>query len=117
MDYPDGDHAEHPPPSPEFAYPDIDETVHYPWQGPQSTVPGEAPLQSVIDPRLYRDLFTRSESHLPDQNGMDFEEDGENAVDYDQMDDSAEDSNYEYSAEETSTSVDAPSLLVRSCYC
>ncbi|EAW08236.1 tetratricopeptide repeat protein [Aspergillus clavatus NRRL 1] len=103
MDYPDGDHAEHPPPSPEFAYPDIDETVHYPWQGPQSTVPGEAPLQSVIDPRLYRDLFTRSESHLPDQNGMDFEEDGENAVDYDQMDDSAEDSNYEYSAEETST--------------
>ncbi|CRL23323.1 Tetratricopeptide-like helical [Penicillium camemberti] len=38
----------------ESAYPDIDETVHYPWQNEQSFDIGEM-LASVIDPRLFGD--------------------------------------------------------------
>jgi general transcription factor 3C polypeptide 3 (transcription factor C subunit 4) len=38
----------------ESAYPDIDETVHYPWQNDQSFDVGDM-LASVIDPRLFGD--------------------------------------------------------------
>lgn len=41
------------------AYPDIDETVHYPWQGSQSSATGDVP-PSLIDPRLYRDIFAQN---------------------------------------------------------
>lgn len=36
----------------EYVYPDIDETVQYPWQSSQHTITGDIP-DSVIDPRLY----------------------------------------------------------------
>lgn len=48
------------PPAEGPAYPDIDETLHYPWQGAQqSTTDHHAAL--VIDPRLYQDLFPQNE--------------------------------------------------------
>ena len=41
------------------AYPDIDETLHYPWQGQQSA---NVNLDtSVIDPRLYGGLLPQDE--------------------------------------------------------
>jgi general transcription factor 3C polypeptide 3 (transcription factor C subunit 4) len=105
MEYPgDGNGSDRPPQSQESAYPDIDETMQYPWQGTQPAVAGESSLHSVIDPRLYKDLFSRSASQLPGQQVMDYE-DEEDAQEYSQMDDSAEDSTYEFSAEESSTSV------------
>lgn len=51
-------------PSMENEYPDIDEAFHYPWQGPQQPVSGEPSSTSVIDPRLYKDLFP---SDVPQQ--------------------------------------------------
>jgi len=49
-----------PPPEEGAAYPDIDETLHYPWQdGRQSTI-NDLPA-SVIDPRLWQDSFPQNE--------------------------------------------------------
>jgi general transcription factor 3C polypeptide 3 (transcription factor C subunit 4) len=107
----DGNGTNRPPQSQESAYPDIDETMQYPWQGTQPAVAGESSLHSVIDPRLYKDLFSRNASQLPDQHAMDYE-DEEDAEEYSHMDDSAEDSTYEFSAEETSTSVVIRNRLV-----
>lgn len=41
------------------AYPDIDETLHYPWQGQQPTI--DTLDTSVIDPRLYGGSFPQDE--------------------------------------------------------
>jgi general transcription factor 3C polypeptide 3 (transcription factor C subunit 4) len=103
MEYPgDRNGSGRPSQSQESAYPDIDETMQYPWQGTQPAVAGESSLHSVIDPRLYKDLFSRGVSQLPGQQAMEYE-DEEEAQEYSQMDDSAEDSTYEFSAEESST--------------
>lgn len=40
------------PPPEESAYPDIDETLHYPWQASQQLLGDEVPT-SAIDPRLF----------------------------------------------------------------
>jgi general transcription factor 3C polypeptide 3 (transcription factor C subunit 4) len=66
MDYPEDVSGQAPSPG-EFAYPDIDETIQYPWQGSQPPASTEPAVQSVIDPRLYRGLFTGSESQAPEQ--------------------------------------------------
>ncbi|KAH3558233.1 hypothetical protein KXV84_002514 [Aspergillus fumigatus] len=95
----DGNGSGHPSQSQESAYPDIDETLQYPWQGSQPAVAGESSLHSVIDPRLYKDLFSRSASG---QQAMEYG-DEEDAQEYSQLDGSAEDSTYEFSAEESST--------------
>lgn len=95
MDYPDDHHPHHPPPSQEYVYPDIDETVHYPWQGSQPTTQGEASIHSVLDPRLYKDLFTGNASQVQDE--ASFEEDAEA---YQEADDSDE-SLYTLSSEES----------------
>lgn len=97
----DGNGSGHPSQSQDSAYPDIDETLQYPWQGSQPAVAGESSLHSVIDPRLYKDLFSRSASG---QQAMEYG-DEEDAQEYSQLDGSAEDSTYEFSAEESSTSV------------
>ncbi|KAB8262030.1 hypothetical protein BDV32DRAFT_157729 [Aspergillus pseudonomiae] len=81
------------------AYPDIDETIHYPWQGPQQTAQPD-PIHSVLDPRLYKDLFPSNASELPGETPLDEDEDAE---EYAEIDDSAEDSTYEFSPEESST--------------
>jgi general transcription factor 3C polypeptide 3 (transcription factor C subunit 4) len=95
MDYPE-DVSGQAPSSGEFAYPDIDETIQYPWQGSQPPASGEPVVQSVIDPRLYRGLFTGSESQAPEQAHDDRSG----------LDDSGEDSSFELSSsEEESTLV------------
>jgi general transcription factor 3C polypeptide 3 (transcription factor C subunit 4) len=49
----------------DFVYPDIDDTLQYPWQGTPSNA-GQPPLSSVIDPRLYTGLFSGVDSSAPD---------------------------------------------------
>lgn len=114
MDYSE-DHPEHDPmdhnPSGETAYPDIDETVHYPWQGSQPTATTtDQALHSVIDPRLYAGLFTGS-SQVPDQSQEEEEDyddlDELSSTDrnrHDQLEDEDEDDyDHEYSDGERST--------------
>lgn len=101
MDYPD-DPSNHDPTPVETPYPDIDEVFHYPWQGSQSqqTTAGDSSLASVIDPRLYKDLFP---SNVPQQQSLtdDAEEfssiPGELQQD---ADDGSSEQLYEYSDEE-----------------
>ncbi|RDH14245.1 RNA polymerase III transcription factor TFIIIC subunit [Aspergillus niger ATCC 13496] len=97
MDYPDDHHPHHQPPSQEYVYPDIDETIHYPWQGNQPTTQGEASIHSVLDPRLYKDLFTGNASQAQDEASLD-----EDAEAYHDADDSDE-SLYTLSSEESSS--------------
>ncbi|KAL4822051.1 hypothetical protein BDW67DRAFT_7101 [Aspergillus spinulosporus] len=68
MDYFGEDDPSHSPHLGEIAYPDIDETVHYPWQGSRQSFSHEA---SAIDPRLYKDLFSGGESQEPAQSAAD----------------------------------------------
>ncbi|KAL4884513.1 hypothetical protein BJY04DRAFT_225696 [Aspergillus karnatakaensis] len=73
MDYPDDDIPDQSSPLGKIAYPDIDETIHYPWQGSQPAPTTDTPLQSVIDPRLYKGLFTGNDTHGLDQTATDEE--------------------------------------------
>ncbi|PYI03661.1 RNA polymerase III transcription factor TFIIIC subunit Tfc4 [Aspergillus sclerotiicarbonarius CBS 121057] len=106
MDYPDDHLPNHEPPPEEYAYPDIDETIHYPWQGHQPTVQPESSIHSVLDPRLYRDLFAGNASQVQEQASFD-----EGAEEYPEADDS-NDSVYTLSSSEASSSeeehLDAP---------
>lgn len=97
MDYPDPGHLG----AEDHAYPDIDESIHYPWQGEQQAAQADASLHSVIDPRLYKDLFSASASQLPDQPLDDEDDEAERFAEelYPDLDDSASDANYEYSEE------------------
>lgn len=52
-------------PPPEYDYPDIDEDMQYPWQGSHAAFPSDVPT-SVIDPRLYRDLFPQLSQDAPE---------------------------------------------------
>lgn len=70
----------------EIMYPDIDETVQYPWQGgldsQQPTSSATFAQRSALDPRLYRDLFPGeviNESIIVD--GDDYDEDRLSDVD------------------------------------
>ncbi|KAL4898256.1 hypothetical protein BDV59DRAFT_166523 [Aspergillus ambiguus] len=78
-------------------YPDIDENMQYPWQGVRTTTTeADSSLHSVIDPRLYKDLFPAGETQFPDQS-----EAGEDIDDsYYGAQFSDEDSEYEYSGAE-----------------
>ncbi|KAL5339130.1 hypothetical protein BJX70DRAFT_408376 [Aspergillus crustosus] len=58
MEYPDDDIPDQSSPLGEIAYPDIDETIHYPWQGSQPVPTTDTSIHSVIDPRLYKGLFS-----------------------------------------------------------
>ncbi|KAE8348901.1 hypothetical protein BDV28DRAFT_142472 [Aspergillus coremiiformis] len=99
MDYPEEDQPNHNPQAGDIAYPNIDETIHYPWQGTHPVVQAD-PIHSVLDPRLYKDLFPSNSSQLPGEAPLEDEDAGELAeID----DDSAEDSTYEFSPEEIST--------------
>lgn len=89
------------PPPGQAEYPDIDETVHYPWQSSQHSNVGEG-LASVIDPRLYQGLPAQIEA----ENAEDREtEEAEVVDDYEAYPPDLygaggdEDSDYEYSDE------------------
>lgn len=114
------DYPEHHPPEQEVIYPDIDETILYPWQGNQPATQPESSTTSVLDPRLYKDLFASSASHLTDQPVLDGDYDDEegDADDvsfasgerrYHQfMDgDDSDDPSYDMSQEESSLLVDS----------
>ncbi|KAL4941666.1 hypothetical protein BDV06DRAFT_177388 [Aspergillus oleicola] len=93
MDYFDEDDPDHSLLPGEIAYPDIDETIQYPWQGSQQQTSTDA---SVIDPRLYKDLFSGTESQEPARSGIDEEVLG--------LDEADEDSNYELSSQDEESS-------------
>lgn len=54
------------PPPPDSAYPDIDETLHYPWQDSRQLDTEEIDA-SVIDPRLYQGAFPGNEVANPEE--------------------------------------------------
>lgn len=83
-------------------YPDIDESMQYPWQGTQTTTQGDSSIHSVIDPRLYKDLFPTNAAQSPDQS------EAEEEVDdiYYGAQFSDEGSEYQYSAEESQSDED-----------
>lgn len=96
MDYFDEDDPNHNAGSGEIAYPDIDETIQYPWQGSQPLVPTDT---SVIDPRLYRGLFSGNDSQAPAQT-----DEEQSAVDDSLLglDNTKSDSSFEESSEDES---------------
>ena len=86
-------------------YPDIDEVVHYPWQGNQSTEPQASPSASGLDPSLYRGLFPGSSSQVPDRPNLDDDDDNygydessfENSEEeFDELTDNNDDSDMSY---------------------
>lgn len=100
MDYPD-DTSNHDPAPMETPYPDLDDVFHYPWQGSQQTVAaGDSSLASVIDPRLYKDLFP---SNVPQQQSWTDEADEFSSIpgELQQEVDGSSDHLYEYSGEES----------------
>ncbi|KAL4989488.1 hypothetical protein BDW68DRAFT_67210 [Aspergillus falconensis] len=100
MDYFGDDDPNLSPHPGEIAYPDIDENVQYPWQGSQRSFSNGA---SVIDPRLYKGLFSGIESQEPAQSTVDEEQ---SAIEEGQLlglDNSGEDSSFEASSEEESS--------------
>lgn len=94
MDYhSDYDYPDHPA-TDEAQYPDIDETMQYPWQGSQQAAADDTFDTSVLDPRLYGDSFPNA-----DQQALENED--YNAEEFQYEDDSEEDSSYELSEDES----------------
>lgn len=106
-------------PSQEIVYPDIDETVQYPWQGtrqqnaaqaPQRSHASQAANASVIDPNLYRGLFSGNAPGPMDQDmSSEYAEDSSPAKGKRRFDEpldadySSEDPTFDLSEEESST--------------
>lgn len=53
-------------PTEDSMYPDIDESIHYPWQEEQQTI-AENFSESMIDPRLYQGLTSQNDELAVDQ--------------------------------------------------
>lgn len=106
MEYFDEDLPSHSPLPGEVDYPDIDETIQYPWQGSQQPTSTDA---SVIDPRLYRDLFPGTDSQVPAQSVEDEEPSGidEGILG---LEDPDQGSSFEASSDESSSVVQSLSL-------
>lgn len=47
------------PPAEPYTYPDIDETIQYPWRE-NDALAAQGNADPVIDPRLYQDLFSQN---------------------------------------------------------
>jgi general transcription factor 3C polypeptide 3 (transcription factor C subunit 4) len=60
-------------PTEELIYPDIDESIHYPWQDDQQ-IHSEGFSASVIDPRLYQGLAEQNDELAVDQVQPDYED-------------------------------------------
>ena len=97
-----------------YIYPDIDENTQYPWQGTQTSGPGEVSA-SVIDPRLYRDLFPQvpSEAAELDKNstlsddgdGVPEEDEGEYPTELYGLVEGEDDSDFVYSEDDSERQV------------
>lgn len=104
MDYPDdaSDHNH----QMNIEYPDPDEVFYYPWQGAQQRPRAESSTASVIDPRLYKDLFPSSVSQ---QQAVDDDFDASSSIGAgrvpEQLSDAGDvsEESYEFSGQETST--------------
>jgi general transcription factor 3C polypeptide 3 (transcription factor C subunit 4) len=106
MDYFGEDDPNHNSHLGEITYPDIDETVQYPWQGSRQSFSHEA---SAIDPRLYKDLFSGGESQELAQSAADEEQSApeeEQSLDLNNSDESS--SFVASSEEETSLVLQTP---------
>lgn len=99
MDYPDPDPDYDDASTEEVMYPDIDETVQYPWQNTQHTATDNSLDTSVLDPRLYRDSMLDISQYSDQQ----FYEEEYQGDEFQGQDGSTEDSSYELSGEENST--------------
>ena len=94
MDYPDPTYPEHGNSSEEYAYPAVNQTMHYPWQGDQPPAQAESSIDHLLDPRLYRGLFTAGATQPVDD-----QIDNEGVGNYPEVD-ASEDSLYSLSSEE-----------------
>jgi hypothetical protein len=89
------------PPGQAYTYPDIDETVQYPWRE-NDALATQGNADPVIDPRLYKDLFSQDAPGNPVHEAGDLSEDSQDSPrqrqEYaDGMDD--DESDYEFSQE------------------
>ncbi|PYH82974.1 TPR-like protein [Aspergillus uvarum CBS 121591] len=94
MDYPDFTYPEHGISPEEYAYPAVNQTMHYPWQGDQPPAQAESSIDHLLDPRLYRGLFTGGSTQPADD-----QLDDEDVGNYPEVDASS-DSLYSLSSEE-----------------
>ncbi|PYH50085.1 tetratricopeptide repeat protein [Aspergillus saccharolyticus JOP 1030-1] len=94
MEYPDNIYPEQGVSAEEYGYPTVDETRQYPWQGHQPPAQAEPSIHSVLDPRLYRDLFNGNSAQPSDEQSA-----HEDTATYEDVDVSS-DSLYTLSSEE-----------------
>lgn len=80
-------------------YPDLDDTVHYPWRDSQAPAADPPATSPMIDPRLYQDFPTGSSSRLPAQ-GPEYDEDDLSA-DAMEADDPSDEESYDSAEYET----------------
>ncbi|KAJ5763560.1 hypothetical protein N7533_002241 [Penicillium manginii] len=99
-DYPMGSMS----PTEELIYPDIDESIHYPWQDDQQ-IHSEGFSASVIDPRLYQGLAEQNDELAVDQVQPDYEDQMNHLESNGFLTD--EDSGSEYNEEDASESNDS----------
>lgn len=91
------------PPPEQAAYPDIDETLHYPWQSNQHAN-ADGAFAAVIDPRLYQGLHPQDEAEDPEEREA---EEAEGAEDFEAYppdlygEGDAEDSDFVYAEDES----------------
>lgn len=60
-----------------YTYPDIDETIQYPWRDNDALAAQGNPTDPVIDPRLYQDLFSQNAPGNPVHEDGDLSEDSQ----------------------------------------
>jgi len=88
-DYPMGSMS----PTEDSVYPDIDESLQYPWQGEQRRIPEELPT-AVIDPRLYQGSESQHHEPAPGQVEQFDDDQLDNLEQYDGITDDDSDSEY-----------------------
>lgn len=88
------------PPGESYTYPEIDETIQYPWRENDALAAQGNHADPVIDPRLYQDLFSQNAPGNPVHEAGDLSEDSQESPHQHQeyadgMDD--DESDYEFS--------------------
>lgn len=93
-DYPMGSMS----PTEDSIYPDIDESLQYPWQGEQQPIAEELP-EAVIDPRLYQGSFSQHHEPTPGQVEQYEDDEADDLEQYDGITDEVSDDS-EYNTDE-----------------